>query len=451
MKQRIRSTEIAEHIGERIRIQGWLHVVRKLGGVTFIIVRDGWGTVQAVTEQLDAVKVMGNAARQDNGVSEKVSGVNDLLAESVIALEGTVVAAPQAPGGIELHDPAIELITPVHEQTPVVINKRELKASISTSLDHAVFVNRHPARKAIFKMSATAMAAFREILGKHEFTEIQTPKIVASATEGGANVFQIDYFGRPAYLAQSPQFYKQIMVGVFERVFEAGPVFRAEPHDTTRHINEYVSLDVEFGFIENHFTVMALLRDVIDHMLTKLGESCATELALTGVILPSVPASIPHIHFSEAQELILKLHGVDNRSEPDLAPQDERWLGEWAKREHGSDFLFVTGYPMVKRPFYTHADPARPTYSNSFDLLFRGLELVTGGQRLHRYEDYQAALRLRNLSPEPFERYLEAFRYGMPPHGGFAIGLERFLMQLTGTENVKLTTLFPRDINRLEP
>lgn len=439
MEERMISTEVTQHVGKRIRVQGWLHVVRRLGGVAFIIVRDGWGTIQAMSEQLDAVPITG------------ASSINDLLPESVIALEGTVVSAPQAPGGVELHEPAIHVITLVQEQTPIVINKREIKASINTTLDHAVFVNRHPARRAIFKMSATAMAAFREQLNNRGFTEIQTPKIVASATESGANVFKLDYFGRPAYLAQSPQFYKQIMVGIFERVFEVGPVFRAEPHDTTRHINEYVSLDVEFGFIENHFTVMALLRDVIDHILTSLGEKCAAELALTNVTLPTVPASIPHIHFSEAQELILKLHGVDNRHEPDLAPQDERWLGEWAKREFGSDFLFVTGYPMVKRPFYTHADPERPAYSNSFDLLFRGLELVTGGQRLHRYEDYLAALSQRNLSPEPFESYLEAFRYGMPPHGGFAIGLERLLMQLTGIENVKLTTLFPRDINRVSP
>lgn len=439
MSERVISSEIAAHVGERVRVQGWLHVLRRLGGVTFIIVRDGWGTVQAVTEQLEQVPI-------SQGYS-----VADLLAESVIALEGTVVASAQAPGGVELHEPSIEMITPVQEATPVVINKREVKASITTMLDHAVFVNRHPARRAIFRMSATAMAAFREVLGQRGFTEIQTPKIVASATEGGANVFKIDYFGRPAYLAQSPQFYKQIMVGVFERVFEVGPVFRAEPHDTTRHINEYVSLDVEFGFIENHFTVMKLLRDVVAHILTSLEQKCAPELALAGVNLPSVPASIPHIHFSEAQELILKLHGVDNRNEPDLSPQDERWLGEWARKEHNSDFLFVTGYPMVKRPFYTHPDPAWPAYSNSFDLLFRGLELVTGGQRLHRYADYLSALQARNLPTEPFESYLEAFRYGMPPHGGFAIGLERLLMQLTGMENVKLTTLFPRDINRVAP
>ncbi|HXF64456.1 MAG TPA: aspartate--tRNA(Asn) ligase, partial [Caldilineaceae bacterium] len=295
------------------------------------------------------------------------------------------------------------------------------------------------------------MAAFREHLNSRHFTEIQSPKLVASATESGANVFAVHYFGRTAYLAQSPQFYKQIMVGVFERVYEVGPVFRAEPHDTVRHINEYVSLDVEFGFIEDHFTVMALLRDVLAHILDRLRTGYAAELALAGAALPTVPGQIPHIHFAEAQELIFRLHGVDVRGEPDLSPQDERWLGEWAQQEHGSDFLFVTGYPMAKRPFYTHPDPDRPGYSNSFDLLFRGAELVTGGQRLHRYPDYLAALARAGYSPEPFAAYLEAFRYGMPPHGGFAIGLERLLMQLTGAPNIRLATLFPRDLTRLTP
>jgi nondiscriminating aspartyl-tRNA synthetase len=295
------------------------------------------------------------------------------------------------------------------------------------------------------------MASFRATLNERGFTEIQSPKIVASATESGANVFQLDYFGRHAFLAQSPQFYKQVMVGVFERVFEVGPVFRAEPHDTTRHINEYVSLDAEFGFIENHFTVMALVRDVIAGILASFGERHAAELQLLNVEVPAVPAAIPHIHFADAQELIFQQHGVDVRGEPDLSPQDERWLGAWAQQEHGSDFLFVTGYPMRKRPFYTHADPARPEYSNSFDLLFRGTELVTGGQRLHRYEDYLQALVAANYPIEPFGWYLDAFRYGMPPHGGFAIGLERLLMQLIGSSSVKLTTLFPRDMNRLVP
>jgi nondiscriminating aspartyl-tRNA synthetase len=295
------------------------------------------------------------------------------------------------------------------------------------------------------------MAGFRSTLRSLNFTEIQTPKIVASATESGATVFKLGYFGREAYLAQSPQFYKQDMVGVFERVFEVGPVFRAEPHDTTRHINEYVSLDAEFGFIEDHFTVMALLREVIAGMLTTFNEQYSAELEILQVKMPTVPEKIPHIFFPEAQELIYTRYGTDVRGEPDLSPQDERWLGEWAQQEFGSDFLFVTGYPMAKRPFYTHPDPARPGYSNSFDLLFRGTELVTGGQRLHLYGDYVAALEKAGLPMEPFEAYLEAFRYGMPPHGGFAIGLERLLMQLTGASNIRLTTTFPRDMTRLAP
>jgi nondiscriminating aspartyl-tRNA synthetase len=300
-------------------------------------------------------------------------------------------------------------------------------------------------------LGAGIMRGFRAALGERHFTEIQTPKIVAAATESGANVFRLDYFGRPAFLAQSPQFYKQIMVGVYERVFEVGPVFRAEPHDTTRHINEYVSLDAEMGFIEDHFTVMALLREVIAGVIALLAEQYAGDLSETGATLPAVPAQIPHLHFAEAQDLILRRHGVDVRGEPDLAPQDERWLGEWARAEHGSDWLFVTGYPMRKRPFYTRPDPARPDYSNSFDLLFRGTELVTGGQRRHLYADYVAALAAAGLPLEPFAAYLDAFRYGMPPHGGFAIGLERFITQLVGLPSVKLATTFPRDLHRLDP
>jgi nondiscriminating aspartyl-tRNA synthetase len=212
-----------------------------------------------------------------------------------------------------------------------------------------------------------------------------------------------------------------------------------------------VSLDVEFGFIENHFTVMALVREVLAGIFGELATRCGRELELLAAHLPIVPAEIPHIHFADAQELILQRHGVDVRGEPDLSPQDERWLGEWAQQEHGSDFLFVTGYPMGKRPFYTHPDPTNPAYSNSFDLLFRGTELITGGQRLHLYADYLAALGKAGLPTEPFESYLEAFRYGMPPHGGFAIGLERLLMQLLALPNLRLATLFPRDLTRLTP
>ena len=434
--ERIRTVEVKEHIGQRVRLQGWLHTVRRMGGVNFLVLRDGWGTVQAVTEtEVDLAPLTSK----------------ELQSETVIALEGLVVASAQAPGGVELQAPQIEVLTPVAEPLPVLINKREIKAQLPVLLDHAVVTNRHPARRAVFKLEARVMAAFREYLTGQDFTEIQTPKFVASATESGANVFAVDYFGGPAYLAQSPQFYKQIMVGVFERVFEVGPVFRAEPHATARHLSEYVSMDVEFGFIENHFTVMALLRNVLAHIFHSLEMHCRAELALVGAPLPVIPAEIPHLHFAEAKELVFQLHGVDERNEPDLSPQEERWLGDWAQREHGSDFLFVAGYPMSKRPFYTHGDPARPAYSNSFDLLFRGMELVTGGQRLHRYEDYLAALEERKLSAAPFASYLETFRYGMPPHGGFAIGLERLLMQLIGASNLRETTLFPRDMGRLMP
>jgi nondiscriminating aspartyl-tRNA synthetase len=431
---KIRTNELSAHVGQPIRLTGWLHNLRQLCGVNFIVLRDAWGTIQAVTEsEADLAPLAG------------------LSLESVIALEGLVVETSQAPGGFELHQPRIEVITPITETVPVPLHKRQLNVGLPTLLNHAVVGNRQPARRAVFRLAAGAMAGFRSSLMARHFTEVQTPKIVASETEGGANVFELNYFGRPAYLAQSPQFYKQIMVGVFERVFEVGPVFRAEPHDTVRHINEYVSLDVEYGFIENHFTVMALLREVLAGIMAELAANYTSELRLMKAVMPQVLSEIPHIHFAEAKSLLSGLHGSYEQTEGDLSPQEERWLGAWAEQEHGSAFLFVTGYPMGKRPFYTHPQPANPQFSNSFDLLFRGTELVTGGQRLHIYGDYLAALAKAKLPLEPFETYLEAFRYGMPPHGGFAIGLERLLMQLLGLPNIRLATLFPRDQKRLLP
>jgi nondiscriminating aspartyl-tRNA synthetase len=434
--ERIRSVEVGAHVGEHVRVAGWLHSLRRLGGISFLVIRDGWGTIQAVAETESELAPLRQAE----------AGV-----ESVIAVAGQAVASAQAPGGVELHALQIEVIEPVREPPPVALNKREPKASLTTLLDTAVVTNRHPARRALLLLGAAVMSGFREKLLSRDFTEIQSPKLVAAATESGANVFALDYFGRPAYLAQSPQLYKQIMVGVFERVFEIGPVFRAEPHDTTRHLNEYVSLDAEMGFIRDHFTVMAVLRDVVAGMFAASRERCSAELALLGVDVPDVPTSIPTIHFTAAQELIFQRHGVDVRGEPDLSPQDERWLGDWAQEIYSSDFLFVTGYPTRHRAFYTYPDAARPGYSNSFDLLFRGAEVVSGSQRLHRSADYLAALAERGLPAEPFASFLEVFRYGMPPHGGFAIGLERFVAQLAGLPNAKLAALFPRDLTRLTP
>jgi nondiscriminating aspartyl-tRNA synthetase len=264
-------------------------------------------------------------------------------------------------------------------------------ATLPTRLDHAPLTLRHPRQRAVFRISAAAVAGFRAVLDARGFTEIHTPKLVASATESGANVFGIDYFGRRAFLAQSPQFYKQMMVGVLERVYEVGPVFRAEPHDTVRHLAQYTSLDVELGFIADHRTVMAVARDAVAGMLS----GAAPILSTMDIELPGVPDEVPVVHFADAVEMVGRARGEDLSGEPDLAPAHARWLGEWAAREHGSDFLFVTGYPMAKRPFYTHPEPNRPAYSNSFDLLFRGMELATGGQRLHRHADYVSALATR--------------------------------------------------------
>jgi nondiscriminating aspartyl-tRNA synthetase len=431
---RIWSDQIGEFAGQTVSLAGWLHRVRQLSSVCFLVLRDGAGLAQVVIEN-PAV----------------AAAVSQLTPESVIAVQGLVVAQSQAPSGFEIHHPEVVLMAPAVAPPPFEMHRPTLNAQLPMLLDHAPVALRHPRQRALFQLSAATMAGFRRALTSQRFVEIQTPKIVASATEGGANVFKIDYFGRPAYLAQSPQFYKQTMVGVFERVFEVGPVFRAEPHDTPRHLSEYVSLDLEMGFIRDHTDVMQTLRGVLAGRMEAVRDEAAAALEILKVSLPVVPEQIPALHFAEAQELILRETGEDARSEPDLAPAHERWLGEWALRETGSEFLFVTGYPMVKRPFYTHPDPDRPTYSNSFDVLFRGLELVTGGQRLHLYADYLAALQERGLDPAPYETYLQAFRHGMPPHGGCAIGLERWVARLVGAQNIRETTLFPRDLNRVTP
>jgi nondiscriminating aspartyl-tRNA synthetase len=411
--QRILSTELAHHVGETVTVAGWVHRRRLLKSVAFLIVRDAAGFTQVVADPAD---------------------LRELSEESVVEVTGTATANPAAPAGVELTAPEVRVLSAVDVPLPLELHRPALTATMSTQLDHAALALRHPARAAALRVAAAATAGFREALGARRFVEIHTPKIVASATESGANVFQIDYFGRPGYLAQSPQFYKQMMVGVFERVYEVGPVFRAEPHDTARHLAQYTSLDAELGFIRDHRDVMAVLTSVLSGM----AEAVAPYASLT------VPAEIPSLPFPEA----LKIAGAPE-DEPDLAPAHERALGEWARREHGSDFVYVTGYPMAKRPFYTHPDPADPRYSNGFDLLFRGVELVTGGQRLHRYDDYAAALGGGDLSP--YAGYLDGFRYGMPPHGGFAIGLERFVARLLGAANVREVTAFPRDLHRIAP
>ncbi|GAA1659805.1 aspartate--tRNA(Asn) ligase [Catellatospora bangladeshensis] len=421
--QRILSSELPRHAGARVTIAGWIHRRRLLKQVAFLIVRDASGLSQTVVAE-----------------PEQRAWLETLPEETVVAVEGTVTANPAAPGGVELTEPVVRLLGEPAQPTPFDLYRPVLSPTLPTQLDHAPLSLRHPSRARALRISAAAAAGFREGLDALGFTEIHTPKIVATATESGANVFALDYFGRPAYLAQSPQFYKQQMVGVFERVYEVGPVFRAEPSDTTRHLAQYTSLDAELGFVTDHRDVMAVLRETLAAMVARVAPLAE------GLTLPEVPAGIPALHFSEA----LKIAGAP-ADEPDLAPAHERAIGEWAVREHGSEFVFVTGYPMAKRPFYTHPQPGDPRWSNSFDLLFRGLELVTGGQRLHRYSDYLAALAARGESAEPYEPYLQAFKHGMPPHGGFAIGLERFVARITGAQNIREVTAYPRDLHRVTP
>lgn len=416
--------ELPLHIGEQVFLQGWLHHTRNLRTVDFLLLRDHSGIAQVIVEN-----------------QQQRERLATLPHESVLSVEGTVVASAQAPGGVELHDPKITPISVPAEEPPFELFRPSLDVQLPTRLDHAAVSLRHPASVATQKLTAAAMRGFRAILDSYGFTEIQTPKLLETAPEGGANVFKVDYFGRDAFLAQSPQLYKQIMVGALERVYEVAPAFRAEPHDTGRHVSQYLSLDAELGFIESHQDVMRVVRDVLAAMTSEMRLVEAASISI-----PQVPDEIPQIHFRDA---LAFLDAPEN--EPDLSPGHERALGEWAVREHGSAWLFVTGYPMAKRPFYTHPEPGEPRWSNSFDVLCMGLEITTGGQRLHHYPDYLAAIEARDMDPAPFRGYLEAFRHGMPPHGGFAIGLERMVKQIVGAANVREVMLFPRDMQRLAP
>ncbi|WP_030442767.1 aspartate--tRNA(Asn) ligase [Actinoplanes subtropicus] len=420
--QRILSAQVAAHVYETVTIAGWVHRRRLLKSVAFLIVRDAEGLSQVVVE-----------------APETRAQLEALTEESVVRVTAMVTPNEQAPGGIELTGPRIEVLSRVDVPLPFELHRPALSASLPTQLDHAALALRHPRRKLALRVAAAAAAGFRTALTGQRFVEIHTPKIVGSSTESGAGVFAIDYFGRPGYLAQSPQFYKQLMVGVFERVFEVGPVFRAEPSDTARHLAQYTSLDAEMGFVGDHRDVMAALTRTLAVMMATIAERA-------GVEVPKVPAEIPAVSFAQA----LRIAGAPP-GEGDMTPAYERALGEWALREHDSAFVYVTGYPMRKRPFYTHPDPADPAYSNGFDLLFRGLEIVTGGQRLHRYEDYVAALAAAGEPLGPYAGYLDGFRYGMPPHGGWAIGLERLVARLLGLANVREVTAFPRDLHRIAP
>ena len=365
----------------------------------------------------------------------------------MVAVTGTVTANPSAPGGVEVTEPVFEALSAPSATPPVELWRPTLTTGLPTQLDHAGVSLRHRVRQARWQLAAASLRGFRETLDARDFTEVHSPKLVASATESGANVFEVDYFGRPAYLAQSPQFYKQVLVGVFERVYEVGPVFRAEPHDTVRHLAEYVSLDVELGFVRDHRDVVAVLRDTVAGMVAAVTTHAAEAVSLLDVDVPVVPEELPVVHFREA----LEIAGAP-ADEPDLAPAHERAVGDVgqarARQRPGRGRGLPDRAPRVLQPpgpggpaLVTVVRPAVPRVS-SWSAARSG---CTG------YEDYVATLAARGYDPEPYASYVDAFRYGVPPHGGFAIGLERWVSRLTGAANVREVTLFPRDLHRLTP
>ena len=376
--------------------------------------------------------------------------LEELKEESCVEVLAEVVKEERAHDGYELHLLSVRILSAPAEPAPIVINQKKVDTALEKKLDYRPISLRNEKERAIFRIQAALCEGFRKYLNGQHFTEIHTPKLVAAGAEGGANIFKLDYFGKEAYLAQSPQFYKQMMVGVFERVFEIAPVFRAEKHDTARHLNEYTGVDFEMGYIESYTDVMRMETGMIRAALSYLQQNCGQEIRLLAVEVPEVE-EIPAIRFREAKEWIAESFHRQIRDYEDFEPEEEKLLCNLIREKTGSDFVFVTHYPSSKRPFYAMEDPANPEETLSFDLLFRGLEVTTGGQRIHSYREQVEKMEKRGMHVEAFESYLQIHKYGMPPHGGLGLGLERFTARLLNLENVREAALFPRDIHRLIP
>ena len=420
--------------GQTVKVNGAVHAIRNMGTVAFVILRKREGLLQGVYEE--------GTAKFD---------LKDIKEAATIEVEGVLEENEKAPGGIEIRMENLKILSqPKAEMMPLAISKWKLNTSLEAKLNYRSISLRNIRERAKFRIQEGLTRAFRDFLYSQGFTEIHTPKIGAKGAEGGANIFKLEYFHRPAVLAQSPQFYKQMMVGVFDRVFETAPVFRAEKHNTKRHLNEYTSLDFEMGYIDGFEDIMAMETGYLQYAMELLKKDYAQELKILGITLPEVE-KIPAVEFSDIKEKVSEKYGHKMRNPFDLEPEEEQLISQYAKEEWGSDFVFVTHYPSKKRPFYAMDDPKDPRYTLSFDLLFRGMEITTGGQRIHDYEMLAEKIKARGMSQEGMEQYLDTFKHGMPPHGGIGIGLERLTMKLIGEDNVRETTLFPRDLSRLEP
>ncbi|MBU5469071.1 aspartate--tRNA(Asn) ligase [Falcatimonas sp. MSJ-15] len=434
-KETVEISEIIEKelFDTEVKVTGAIHSIRDMGEVEFVILRKREGLVQCVLEK-DAERTY-----------EK-----DLKEEMTVCIEGTAVREDRAPNGFEIRIKNVKVLSVPAAPMPLAVNKWKLNTSLEANLNYRSLSLRNVRERAKFRIQEGVTRAFRDYLYSEGFTEIHTPKLGAKSAEGGANLFRLEYFHRPAVLQQSPQFYKQMMVGVFERVFETAPVFRAEKHNTKRHLNEYTSLDFEMGYIDGFEDIMKMETGFLQYMTRLLEREYAKELKILNITLPKTD-TIPTVRFDEAKEKVAEKYNRKIRNPYDLEPEEEALIGQYFKEEYDADFVFVTHYPSKKRPFYAMDDPADDKFTLSFDLLYHGLEITTGGQRIHDYNELLEKIEKRGMTTEGMEQYLDTFKHGMPPHGGLGIGLERLTMKLIGEDNVRETTLFPRDLSRLEP
>ena len=431
--QVVEAEQLQLYIGSKVQLHGMVYKIRKMSDFAFVLIRTKQAVVQCVYS------------------SEFSEFPLELLREeSAVRITANVVEEERSKVGYELQLLSVEVLSEPEELSPIVINNKRVDTSLENLLNYRPITLRNEKERAIFKMQEGICRAIREFMHRERFTEIHSPKIVSEGAEGGANIFKLDYFGKQAYLAQSPQFYKQMMVGVFERVFEIAPVFRAEKHDTARHLNEYTGVDFEMGFIESFEEIMQMETAMLKYIMAFLQEQYGQELSLLKVQLPEIK-EIPAIKFSEAKEMVAKAYHREFKESHDFEPEEEKLLCELVKKQTGSEFVFVTHYPSAKRPFYAMDSKENPEETLSFDLLFRGLEITTGGQRIHNYREQVAKMEARGMNPAAFESYLMMHKAGMPPHGGLGIGLERLTAKLLNQENVRLSSLFPRDINRVTP
>jgi len=430
---RILNIETPKHIGKEIKVAGWVNSKRAHGKIVFLDLRDRSGILQVVADERLAKEI------KEEDVLEIVGEIRERPKETINPKLKT--------GEIELLAKEIKVLA---KSETLPFDLKNLNLSLPKLLDFRPLTLRNEKIKKIFRIEEEVIDSFRRTMKNLGFFEFQAPTIVASATEGGAELFPVDYYGKKAFLAQSPQLYKQILVSSFERVFTVCKAFRAEPSVTTRHISEYISLDCEFGFIESWEEILDVCQEVIKNIFLSVEENCKEELASFQATCPKVKGKIPRLKLKEAQEIISQKTGKDKTKEPDLSPEDEREICQFAKEKYDSELIFITHYPTQKRPFYTFEDPEDPNYTLSFDLLFRGLEIVTGGQRINDYKYLIKKMKRFGLNPKNFQYYLQAFKYGMPPEGGFAIGGERVVKQILNLENIREASLFPRDMERID-